>query len=76
MGHIDSSLVQSLIKNCDALISPSKHEGWATISEESRYFGKYVFLSKIAEFPHFFRKSVDENSNSKIPHFAKIADYF
>ena len=48
LGHVDSSLVKLLIKKCEALISPSKHEGWATISEESRFFGKYVFLSKIA----------------------------
>lgn len=48
LGHVRSEQVVKLIKSCSALISPSRHEGWATISEESRFFGKYVFLSKNA----------------------------
>ena len=47
MGHIKKYEVVNIINECSALISPSKDEGWGFIKDEARYFGKYIFLSKI-----------------------------
>jgi len=47
LGHINKERVVDLIRSSSALISPSRDEGWGFIKDEARYFGKFIFLSKI-----------------------------
>lgn len=47
LGMIDYPDLLSLMRNCVAVINPSKFEGWSSSVEEAKSMGKNIILSKI-----------------------------
>lgn len=47
LGSVDYQLVQSLILTADALLQPSRFEGWSTTIEEAKACGTPVVLSDL-----------------------------
>ncbi len=47
LGMIDYSDLLALMRNCVAVINPSKFEGWSSTVEEAKSMGKNIILSKI-----------------------------
>lgn len=47
LGLIPREDMLSLMKNCLAVINPSKFEGWSTTVEEAKYMGKRLILSDL-----------------------------
>jgi glycosyltransferase involved in cell wall biosynthesis len=47
LGLVDYSDVLTLLKNCIAVINPSKFEGWSSTVEEARSMGQRILLSDI-----------------------------
>lgn len=47
LGSVDHGLVQAMMMGCNALVNPSRFEGWSTTVEEAKAVGTPMLLSDI-----------------------------